>query len=142
MFPFQSTLTTSQAGKVLGTIWLLSLGTALPILIVQIEEIPGDSASNLSLPYCLERWFDDPQANNHAQFIFSLVSFILQYLFPLVVIIFTYTSIWIRIWYQTDYLGENNRLATNQTRILARKVSLISLGILNMTELISFSLFS
>jgi 7 transmembrane receptor (rhodopsin family) len=75
-------------------IWLLALVTALPILLLSELTIPDvEWYSKNQLYVCSEKWDSERDKS-----MYTNILFLLQYCFPLLVLLFTYGRIGIEIW--------------------------------------------
>jgi len=82
-------MTKLQAKLIILVIWLVSLLTPMPTAILsKLIKQP-----NSSYYTCMEDWND-----NNKRYYYSMVLMVLQYAFPLTVLIYTYTRIAIIVW--------------------------------------------
>ena len=110
LYPLRPRMTKFQAKLIIACIWLVSLLTPLPTALLS-KVIQPDSDRNV----CMETWDADQR------YYYSWLLMILQYLFPLTVLIFTYTRIALVVWgKQTPGEaedGRDQRLAASKRKV-------------------------
>ena len=113
LYPLRPRMTKFQAKLIIACIWLVSLLTPLPTALVSrvIQPNPSDPDRNI----CTEDWGADQR------YYYSWILMILQYMFPLTVLIFTYTRIALVVWgKQTPGEaedGRDQRLAASKRKV-------------------------
>lgn len=108
------------AKGVIAAIWLVALLTALPIPIVsRLQKPPGGWHEHCDRYICQEQWPSDDQ-----NFYYTLCLLTLQFVVPLVVLVFTYTRIAIAVWGKRPP-GEAENLRDRRMEKSKRKVSKI-----------------
>ncbi|XP_075216762.1 RYamide receptor-like [Lycorma delicatula] len=100
MWPLKPRLSKRQAKLVIMIVWLIAVVTAFPSLLVsglyqplEIEDIRYKQCDRYLCKELWSEWSDAAHEN-----LYSLTLLLLQYLIPLTVLIFTYTSIAIVVW--------------------------------------------
>lgn len=95
LYPLRPRMTKFQAKLIIAVVWLVALLTPLPTAIMSKLEQPQDWIDmNLTDRYtCTEAW-----ESNSQRYHYSMALMVLQYFFPLAVLIYTYTRIAIVVW--------------------------------------------
>lgn len=95
LYPLRPRMTKFQAKLIIAVVWLVALLTPLPTAIMSKLEQPQDWIDmNLTDRYtCMEAW-----ESNSQRYHYSMALMVLQYFFPLAVLIYTYTRIAIVVW--------------------------------------------
>ncbi|XP_015108325.1 RYamide receptor [Diachasma alloeum] len=93
MWPLKPRMSRRQAKLLIMAVWLLALTVSSPIAVVSQLLQPNDKYKMCDQFICQEYW---PSA--HQRYYYSIALLVLQYLVPLVVLMFTYSSIAIRVW--------------------------------------------
>ncbi|CAL1263276.1 unnamed protein product [Larinioides sclopetarius] len=95
LYPLRPRMTKLQAKLIIVLVWFVALLTPLPTAIMSKLEQPQDWIDrNLTDRYtCMEAW-----ESNTQRYHYSMALMILQYFFPLAVLIYTYTRIAIVVW--------------------------------------------
>ncbi|KAH8306408.1 hypothetical protein KR018_010752, partial [Drosophila ironensis] len=94
MWPLRPRITKRYAKFIIGGVWFIALATAFPIPVVSRLVLPGSPWHEKCEKYiCREMW---PSRNQ--EYYYTLALFTLQFVVPLVVLIFTYTRIAIAVW--------------------------------------------
>ncbi|KAI5702998.1 hypothetical protein M8J75_006568 [Diaphorina citri] len=94
MWPLRPRMSKGHAKFVIVTIWLTAMVTAVPVFVTTGQTIPNDTFYEFCEFYiCGEDW-EDPEMKTA----YSILVAMLQYGVPLVVLVFTYTSIAIVVW--------------------------------------------
>lgn len=116
--PLRPKMVKIQAKCIIACIWLVALLTPLPTAVTSTLIVP-DLYQNESAAYayvCVEK-FSDPSIAP----LYSMALLVLQYFFPLIVLIFTYTRIAMVVWGKTTP-GEaedarDKRLAASKRKV-------------------------
>ncbi|XP_064457153.1 RYamide receptor-like [Ornithodoros turicata] len=90
VYPLRPRMTKLRSKLIIAVVWIVALVTPLPTALVT-QLVPHPCANHTY--YCLEQWGTPEQTTYY-----SMALMILQYFFPLVVLIFTYTRIAIVVW--------------------------------------------
>lgn len=95
LYPLRPRMTKLQAKLIIALVWLVALLTPLPTAIMSKLEQPQDWIDmNLTDRYtCTEAW-----ESNSQRYHYSMALMVLQYFFPLAVLIYTYTRIAVVVW--------------------------------------------
>ncbi|XP_044584679.1 RYamide receptor-like isoform X2 [Cotesia glomerata] len=93
MWPLKVRMSKSQAKLSILAVWVAALTISSPIAMVSCLFQPNPRYTMCNRYVCQEIWPSD-----HQQYYYSIALLILQYFVPLVVLMFTYTSIGIRVW--------------------------------------------
>ncbi|XP_063216369.1 RYamide receptor-like [Bacillus rossius redtenbacheri] len=105
MWPLRPRVSKRQAKAVIGAVWLVAVLTVLPTALVSRLVQPTEWHARCGKYLCLEDWQDADMRNTY-----SLILMVLQYIVPLVVLIFTYARIAIVVWgKQIPGEAENSR---------------------------------
>lgn len=125
MWPLRPRLSKRQAKLVILAVWLIALATACPPLMVSDLYQPDDPKYQECDRYvCDEVWSD----TEHRR-LYSLTLLLLQYLIPLTVLIFTYTSIAVVVWgKQPPGEAENSRdvrMARSKRKMIKMMVTVV-----------------
>lgn len=90
VYPLRPRMTKLRSKIIIGVVWLVALVTPLPTALVT-QLVPHPCANQTY--YCLEQWGTPEQTTYY-----SMALMILQYFFPLLALIFTYTRIAVVVW--------------------------------------------
>ncbi|XP_034943887.1 RYamide receptor [Chelonus insularis] len=93
MWPLKPRMSKSQAKLLILAVWLVALTVSSPIAVVSRLSQPSERYQKCNRYICQEQW---PSA--HQRYYYSIALLVLQYLVPLIVLIFTYSSIAIKVW--------------------------------------------
>ncbi|XP_048514749.1 RYamide receptor isoform X2 [Athalia rosae] len=93
MWPLKPRMTKRQAKFVILTVWAIALLTACPIAVVSRLAQPEPQFVKCGRYICHEEW-----PTNHHRYYYSMALLVMQYLIPIVVLMFTYTSIAVVVW--------------------------------------------
>ncbi|XP_023224282.1 RYamide receptor-like [Centruroides sculpturatus] len=95
LYPLRPRMTKLQAKIIIFVVWIVALLTPLPTAIMsRLGQPPDWIEKNITELYvCTEAWETDEQ-----RYYYSMALMILQYFFPLIVLIYTYTKIAIVVW--------------------------------------------
>ncbi|KAH8417811.1 hypothetical protein KR222_006235 [Zaprionus bogoriensis] len=94
MWPLRPRITKRYAKFIIAGIWLIALATAFPIPVVSRLEVPRSPWHQKCEKYiCREVWPEGQQ-----EFYYTMALLTLQFIVPLLVLIFTYTRIAIAVW--------------------------------------------
>ncbi|XP_021924354.1 RYamide receptor isoform X2 [Zootermopsis nevadensis] len=105
MWPLKPRMSKRHAKVIIGVVWLVALGTALPILLLSNLSQPHSWYEECGRFVCEEKW-DNP----HYRYCYTMMLMVLQYVVPLLVLVFTYTRIAIVVWgKQIPGEAENSR---------------------------------
>ena len=116
IYPLRQRMTKKQCILVIALIWLLSLCVCLPVVVLS-RVVPRQDSLGVERDSCEETW-----PTYYQKSIYSMLIMVLQYICPLVVLLFTYTRIGFVIWVKkTPGEAENNR----DQRIAAAKRKVI-----------------
>ncbi|XP_024937561.1 RYamide receptor isoform X2 [Cephus cinctus] len=105
MWPLKPRMSKKQAKLLILSVWTIALITSFPIAVVSRLYQPTDRYVMCNQYVCQEDWPSTEQ-----RYYYSIALLVLQYLVPLVVLLFTYTSIAVVVWgKQTPGEAENTR---------------------------------
>ncbi|XP_047345073.1 RYamide receptor [Vespa velutina] len=94
MWPLKPRMSKKQATLLILSVWLLALIVSFPIALVsELLQPPLDQYVKCNKFICRENW----PSTNH-RYYYTIALLVLQYLIPLMVLLFTYTSIAIIVW--------------------------------------------
>ncbi|RWS09979.1 Neuropeptide Y receptor-like protein [Dinothrombium tinctorium] len=95
LYPLRPRMTKLQAKLIIFLVWVVALLTPLPTAVLsKLVQTPMWAQVNITDRYtCTELWEDNTQ-----RYYYSMALMILQYFFPLTVLIYTYTRIAIVVW--------------------------------------------
>ncbi|GFU25088.1 RYamide receptor [Nephila pilipes] len=96
LYPLRPRMTKLQAKLIIFVIWVVALITPLPTAVLSKLEIhpAWEGLNNTDRRYiCTESWETSEQ-----RYYYSMALMILQYFFPLIVLLYTYTRIGIVVW--------------------------------------------
>ncbi|KAM8704975.1 hypothetical protein ACLKA7_009435 [Drosophila subpalustris] len=93
MWPLRPRITKRYAKFIIAGIWFIALATAFPIPVVSRLEPPSTWHEKCEKYICREVWPEEEQ-----DYYYTLALFTLQFILPLLVLIFTYTRIAIAVW--------------------------------------------
>jgi len=116
LYPLRPKMTKLQAEQIIFCIWLVGLLTPLPTALV--SKLSDITAENVTRTLCNEQW-DDMEQYRYA---YSIMLTILQYFFPLIVLVVTYTRIGMVVWGKTTP-GEAEDARDRRLAASKRKVS-------------------
>ncbi|XP_053211251.1 RYamide receptor-like isoform X3 [Panonychus citri] len=127
LYPLRPKMTRHQAKLIIFSIWIVALITPLPTAIVSKLVIPPVwTENNITDRYtCTEDW-----ASTKYRSVYSLALMILQYFFPFVVLLYTYTRIAIVVWGKTTP-GEaedarDKRLAASKRKMIKMMITCVT----------------
>lgn len=130
IYPLRPRMTKFQAKLIIALIWLVSLATPLPTALFSKLIFPYEEDRNKI--FCNEDW-----GKNEYRYYYSMLLMILQYVFPLSVLIFTYTRIALVVWgKQTPGEaedGRDQRLAASKRKVSIQTSWLNGLSISSLT---------
>lgn len=118
LYPLRLRMTKLQAKLIIVVVWIVSLITPLPTAILSRLELHPASTKNSETPryVCMEAW-QNPQQRYH----YSMALMVLQYFFPLTVLLFTYSRIGIVVWGSKPpgeaEDGRDQRLAASKRKV-------------------------
>ncbi|KAL7288221.1 hypothetical protein TKK_0017769 [Trichogramma kaykai] len=105
VWPLKPRLSKSHALQFILAIWVLALCISLPIVLVSGLKAPSEHYEYCKLAMCMENW-EDPKRRFH----YSTMMLILQYAFPLGILVHSYSVIAIFVWgNKPPGEAENNR---------------------------------
>ncbi|PSN47797.1 RYamide receptor [Blattella germanica] len=105
MWPLKPRMSKRHAKVIIGVVWLVALGTAFPILLLSRLHQPPGWHLRCNKFVCEENW-----ANPRYRYYYSMTLMILQYVVPLLVLVYTYTRIAVVVWgKQIPGEAENSR---------------------------------
>ncbi|XP_017036899.1 RYamide receptor [Drosophila kikkawai] len=94
MWPLKPRITKRYAKFIISGVWFIALATAFPIpLVSRLVQPPSPWHQKCDKYICREMW---PERNQ--EYYYTLSLFTLQFVVPLLVLIYTYTRIAIRVW--------------------------------------------
>ncbi|XP_032455322.1 RYamide receptor isoform X4 [Nasonia vitripennis] len=93
MYLFRPRRGTKYAKISILIVWLLAMAISLPILVVSDVEQPDIRYEMCDFYTCTEKWSDKKQ-----KYSYTIALLILQYLVPLLILLFSYISIAIVVW--------------------------------------------
>ncbi|XP_046822975.1 RYamide receptor isoform X2 [Vespa crabro] len=94
MWPLKPRMSKKQATLLILGVWLLALIISFPIALVsELLQPPSDQYVKCNKFICQENW----QSEKHRNY-YTIALLVLQYLIPMMVLLFTYTSIAIIVW--------------------------------------------
>ncbi|XP_046455555.1 RYamide receptor-like isoform X1 [Daphnia pulex] len=95
VYPLRPRMTRKQAKWIIVAVWLAAFATAMPLLLMSKLIIPENSNWHICSDryICTEVWADPIQQTQY-----TTVLLLLQYCFPLAVLVFTYGRIGLEIW--------------------------------------------
>lgn len=95
LYPLRPRMSKLQAKVIIGSVWLVAILTPMPTaLLSKLDQPPAWLAANVTDKYiCTEEW-----TNFTHRYYYSMALMVLQYFFPLAVLVFTYTRIAIVVW--------------------------------------------
>lgn len=118
IYPLRPRMTKLQAKLIIFCVWIVAILTPLPTAVLSRLMVPeGWIQDNITDKYiCTEEWDDYDQ-----RYYYSMALMILQYVFPLTVLIFTYAKIAWNVWGKTPP-GEaedsrDRRMAQSKRRV-------------------------
>ncbi|CRK88026.1 CLUMA_CG001812, isoform A [Clunio marinus] len=117
MFPLKPRLSKSYAKFIIVIVWSIAFGTACPIPIVSTLHQPNEWFEKCDRNICGERWNE-----REHEYYYSLVLMSLQFIIPLVVLVFTYARIAVAVWGKRPP-GEAENLRDMRMARSKRKVS-------------------
>lgn len=114
--PLRPRLSTGQLCGVLGVVWAGAALTALPVLLRSELDQPSEEYRSCDRAVCAERW-DEPRF----KYFYSMLLMALQYLVPLLVLMFTYTRIALVVWGKRTP-GEAHNIRDQRMAVAKRKM--------------------
>ncbi|XP_043267268.1 RYamide receptor [Venturia canescens] len=93
MWPLKPRMSKTQAKLLILAVWSIALIVSSPIAVVSRLHQPNDHYRKCDQFICKEDWPSTQQ-----RYHYSIALLVLQYLVPLIVLMFTYSSIAIRVW--------------------------------------------
>ncbi|KAK0168048.1 hypothetical protein PV327_001888 [Microctonus hyperodae] len=93
MWPLKPRMSKKQAKLLILTVWIVALTVSSPIAIVSRLLQPNELYEKCNYYICQEQW-----STVHQRYNYSIALLVLQYLVPIIVLLFTYISIGIRVW--------------------------------------------
>ncbi|KAF8794946.1 RYamide receptor-like [Argiope bruennichi] len=127
LYPLRPRMTKLQAKLIIVLVWFVALLTPLPTAIMSKLEQPQDWIDrNLTDRFtCMEAW-----ESNTQRYHYSMALMILQYFFPLAVLIYTYTRIAIVVWGKRTP-GEaqdarDQRMAASKRKMVKMMITVVS----------------
>uniref|UniRef100_T1J5B1 G-protein coupled receptors family 1 profile domain-containing protein n=1 Tax=Strigamia maritima TaxID=126957 RepID=T1J5B1_STRMM len=121
LYPLRPRMTKLQAKVIILLIWVVSLVTPLPTAILsRLIPLP-----NMTVYTCAEDWESPIQ-----RYYYSMTLMVLQYFFPLFVLIFTYTKIAVVVWGKTApgeaEDGRDQRLAASKRKMIKMMIACVT----------------
>ncbi|XP_055586754.1 RYamide receptor-like [Uranotaenia lowii] len=116
MWPLKPRFSKRTAKISILLIWIGALLTAAPILVFTSLIQPTEYHDQCDLAICTEVWPDE-----HSDWLYSIILITLQFIVPLIVLIFTYALIARKIWAKTP-LGESIKQRERQILHSKRKI--------------------
>nr|CAD7456491.1 unnamed protein product [Timema tahoe] len=105
MWPLKPRMSKTQAKVVILIVWTIAVITALPIPLVSQLIQPTEFFKICGRFICEERWEDKSM-----RYLYSMTLMVLQYIVPLIVLVFTYVRIAVVVWgKQIPGEAENSR---------------------------------
>ncbi|GFU37114.1 RYamide receptor [Nephila pilipes] len=127
LYPLRPRMTKLQAKLIIILVWIVALLTPLPTAIMSKLAQPQDWIEmNLTDRYtCMEAWDSNTQ-----RYHYSMALMILQYFFPLAVLIYTYSRIAIVVWGKRTP-GEaqdarDQRMAASKRKMIKMMITVVS----------------
>ncbi|XP_034252633.1 RYamide receptor-like [Thrips palmi] len=114
--PLRPRLSTGQLCCVLAVVWAGAALTALPVLLRSELDQPSPEYRTCDRAVCAERW-DEPRF----KYFYSMLLMALQYLVPLLVLMFTYTRIALVVWGKRTP-GEAHNIRDQRMAVAKRKM--------------------
>ncbi|XP_026666459.1 RYamide receptor-like isoform X2 [Ceratina calcarata] len=93
MWPLKPRLSKRQAQLLILAVWILAMVISLPIAVVSKLSQPSTQYERCNQYICEEVW---PSLEN--KYYYSIALLVLQYMVPITVLVFTYTSIAVMVW--------------------------------------------
>ncbi|XP_029038588.1 RYamide receptor-like isoform X2 [Osmia bicornis bicornis] len=93
MWPLRPRLSKRQAQLLILGVWILAMVISFPIAVVSKLSQPSLRYERCNQYVCLEVW---PSMEN--RYYYSIALLVLQYVIPIMVLVFTYTSIAVMVW--------------------------------------------
>lgn len=119
IYPLRPKMTKFQAKLIIVLVWFVALLTPLPTAILsKLILIPSwsNEFNNTDKYTCIEVW-----DNNEQKYYYSMALMVLQYFFPLTVLIYTYTRIAIVVWGKRPpgeaENGRDRRMAASKRKV-------------------------
>ncbi|XP_074597565.1 RYamide receptor-like [Brevipalpus obovatus] len=124
IYPLRPKMTKLQAEQIIFCIWLVGLLTPLPTALM--SKLSHITAENVTRTLCNEQWADMEQY----RYAYSIMLTILQYFFPLIVLVVTYTRIAMVVWGKTTP-GEaedarDRRLAASKRKMIKMMITCVT----------------
>ncbi|XP_035210764.1 RYamide receptor-like isoform X1 [Stegodyphus dumicola] len=127
LYPLRPRMTKFQAKLIIALVWLVALLTPLPTAIMSKLDQPQEWIDlNLTDRYtCTEAWESPTQ-----RYYYSMALMVLQYFFPLAVLIYTYTRIAVVVWGKRTP-GEaqdarDQRMAASKRKMIKMMITVVS----------------
>lgn len=130
LYPLRPRMTKLQAKCIIASVWLVAILTPMPTaLLSKLDQPQAWVEANITDKYiCTEEWTDYTH-----RYYYSMALMILQYFFPLTVLVYTYTRIAIVVWgKQTPGEAEDSR----DRRMAASKRKVSSLPLIHVVRLL------
>lgn len=128
LYPLRPRMTKLQAKIIIFVVWIVALLTPLPTAIMSRLDQPQDWIDkNITDFYvCTETWKTSEQ-----RYYYSMALMILQYFFPLIVLIYTYTKIAIVVWVKRTP-GEaedarDQRMAASKRKMTKMMITIVTI---------------
>ena len=120
LYPLRPRITRLQAKLIIFIIWIVALITPLPTAVLsRLEVHPSYVDKNDTVRYvCMEMWESQDE-----RYQYSMALMVLQYFFPLIVLLFTYSRIGVVVWGNKPP-GEAEDVRDQRLAASKRKVSL------------------
>uniref|UniRef100_A0A147BFV4 Putative neuropeptide y receptor n=2 Tax=Ixodes ricinus TaxID=34613 RepID=A0A147BFV4_IXORI len=138
VYPLRPRMTKLRSKIIIGVVWLVALVTPLPTALVT-QLVPHPCANQTY--YCLEQWGTPEQTTYY-----SMALMILQYFFPLLALIFTYTRIAVVVWGK-ETPGEaqderDQRMAASKRKMIKMMIMVVTVFMLCWFPLNAYILLS
>ncbi|CAL7940739.1 unnamed protein product [Xylocopa violacea] len=93
MWPLKPRLSKRQAQLLIFAVWMLAMVISLPIAVVSKLYQPSEQYKKCDQYVCEEVW-----PSMEKKYYYSIALLVLQYVIPIMVLVFTYTSIAVMVW--------------------------------------------
>nr|XP_037270636.1 RYamide receptor-like [Rhipicephalus microplus] len=138
VYPLRPRMSKLRSKLIIALVWLVALVTPLPTALVT-QLVPHPCANRTY--YCLEQWGRPEQTAYY-----SMALMILQYFFPLLVLIFTYTRIAVVVWGK-ETPGEaqdarDQRMAASKRKMTKMMITVVTVFMLSWLPLNTYILLS
>ncbi|XP_058444189.1 RYamide receptor-like [Malaya genurostris] len=124
MWPLKPRVTKRIAKILIFLIWAGALITALPIPVYSTLIQPTEWYDHCDLSICIEVWPDDEADRNY-----SITLMTLQFLVPLIVLIFTYTRIACKVWAKSppgeSVKGRDQRILQSKRKMIKMMITVV-----------------